>query len=76
MKKGADELFKRNPQLYRETVIAALKKRMNDLKVKEADLDEEAKKLINGEFDNDMEKFRTVKDQVIKKIGELGAKSK
>jgi len=49
---------------------------MNDLNVKEADLDEETKKLINGEFNDNMDKFKAVKDQAIKKIGELGAKNK
>jgi len=76
IKRGEDELIKRNPELYRETIIAALKERMDDMKVKESDLDEETKKLINGEFNNDMTKFKTFKEKAIKEIGEAGAKSK
>jgi len=75
-KKGEEELIKRNPQLYMDTIIDALQERINDNKgVGIKDLSEETKKLMRNEI-TDIEKFKELKDKAIKEIGELGAKSR
>jgi hypothetical protein len=75
-KKGEEELIKRNPQLYINTIIDALKERINDNKeVSMNELSEETKKLMGNEI-TDIEKFKEQKEKAIKEIGELGAKSR
>ncbi|CAG8610564.1 1094_t:CDS:2, partial [Paraglomus occultum] len=70
-----DKLIADDPELYRQTIIEALKERMKDLNVKKEDLDEDTKKLIEGKI-TDAHQVKVIKNQAVKKIGELGAKNK
>jgi len=75
IKVSEDELIKRNPQLYQQTVIEALKQRLNDNGISIDKLSEKSKQLINGEI-TDTDEVKKIKTQTIKEIGEVGAKSK
>jgi len=75
VKKGEEELIKRNPQLYMDTIIKALQERINDNGVSVNELSSETRELIEGKITN-VEAFKNLKDDAIKEIGEKGAKSK
>ncbi|CFW93463.1 Conserved protein of unknown function [endosymbiont DhMRE of Dentiscutata heterogama] len=70
-----EELWKRNPQLCRSTIVTSLKERLKDNNINADELSEEVKKLINGEITNE-DKVKTIKEQAIKEIGQKGAERK
>jgi len=75
IKNGEEKLIEDNFELYKGTVIVALEERLNDQGIKEEELDEETKKLLKGEI-TDKDQFKSAKNRAVKKIGEMGAKSR
>jgi len=59
-----------NPELYRETIIDALTKRIHDYGIGMNEVDDEVKKLIRGEI-TDVNQIKAIKE-----IGTKGAESK
>jgi hypothetical protein len=70
-----DKLIANDPVLYVKSVVEALKERITENQVNINDLGEDIKKLIDGKI-TDVHQVKLIKNQAVKKIGELGAKSK
>jgi len=68
-------LMANNPQLYCKTIVDAIKERIKDNELKEEELSEEVRNLIEGKI-TDPEKVKTAKEKAVKEIGDLGAKGK
>jgi hypothetical protein len=68
-------LMTTNPRLYYEAVSSALMDRINEYGISMNEVDEEVKKVIQGEI-TDVDKVKEIKERAIKEIGVKGAKSK
>ncbi|MCE8164074.1 MAG: hypothetical protein I3273_07730 [Candidatus Moeniiplasma glomeromycotorum] len=69
------ELFKKNPQAYKDMIIGALRERLKDHDLHESELDNDFRKLLNNEV-NDFNEIKAIKNKALKKSGEKIAESK